>query len=733
MGRTPERRNALPEERRASRPLAVGPFLAYSDSEVMTDPAERLDELSMDLMVRGVADPHAFTIAIEDLLKAGVAPQAVAITELHRLRVIAEAGTSDFGDLLSAVGQLASTVTQTAAEESLGDTLHWDLSASPALIEAFTTEARERLVELERLLLIAERGEADRDTIDAAFRAMHNLKGEAAALELVAARVIAHRAEDLLGAARAGAELSGGAINALLRAVDTLRTVLGAMVTALGQETVIAPLMPDEVQSTLALLRNPESSTTVALAAIRSSDAPEPRTTESPAPSRSGEAPLAEMSHYFALPIASDEDERRVLRWMQVQASLTAISTEKHELPAAAGPSEPVADDGIRVPVTKLDSLIALTSDIHGLLHHLGDGDASTMARTRDRLSGLVERLQHASLTLRLVPIADAFQRLQRVARDTARQVARQVEVHIEHGGVEIDKGVVDRLAGPLMHLVRNAIDHGLENPAERTATGKSTSGHLRLIAAQRGNRVEITVVDDGKGLDVERIRAKAVEQGLIGADEQRSADDIFPLIFLPGFSTAKSVTDISGRGVGLDVVREAVEDLGGSVTVSSIKGEGTRFILDVPLTLMLQEGLIAACAGRRLVALQQHVHEVVPLRTATVRTILRAGELIEWRGSQIPLIRLREHLTPGSPMPHGGSALIITGQGEPFALVVDEVLGGQRVVVRAMPRLADRTPGLMGAALLNDGGLALVIDPIAIARKVLAKRIRTPETERVT
>jgi two-component system chemotaxis sensor kinase CheA len=417
--------------------------------------------------------------------------------------------------------------------------------------------------------------------------------------------------------------------------------------------------------------------------------------------------------------------EADLRRWLQLQAVLATVRLDDRPRRAAAVES-PAASEGeaVRVPVQRLDALLALVDELRRLHPRLAHEKTGERLRAHERLRTLLDRLQQESLDLRLVPLADTFQRLHRVGRDTARQVGKEIELRADHAGVELDKNVLDRLASPLMHLVRNAIDHGLEANAAREAAGKPRSGTITIEAAQRGNRVEITVADDGAGLDAARILAKARSRGLWREGQPETPELIHPLIFLPGFSTAETVSEVSGRGVGLDVVRAVVQELDGAIRIHTERGRGSRFTVDVPMTMALQDALVVSCAGRRVVVFQNHVHETMPLREETVRSVLGAGRLLLWRDQAIPLIDLHGFLDPALPDGSAATALVISGAGQPFALGIDEVIGAQRLLVRPLGDALRDVPGLAGGCLLEDGTLALVVDPAGAMRQALRRRL---------
>ncbi|MCS7009385.1 MAG: chemotaxis protein CheA, partial [Chthoniobacterales bacterium] len=317
---------------------------------------------------------------------------------------------------------------------------------------------------------------------------------------------------------------------------------------------------------------------------------------------------------------------------------------------------------------------------------------------------------------IRMMPVGTTFQKYHRLVRDLCRELGKEAVLVIEGGETELDKTVLDQLGDPLTHILRNSVDHGLEKPEERIAVGKPASGTIRLAAEHRGERVVIRISDDGQGLNTEKIRQKAIERGLISAEARLAEQEIWGLIFEPGFSTAQKVTGISGRGVGMDVVKKKIQGLGGEVSLQSERGKGTEILLSLPLTLAIIDGLMVEVDGDRLIIPLSIVSETIELRREE-RFRHNARNVVDLRGHPIPYLRLRELFGYGD----GGAAIepivIVEHQGQRIGLVVDRVIGNHQTVLKSLGRLCRNVAFFSGATILGDGTVALVLDVGGILR----------------
>jgi two-component system chemotaxis sensor kinase CheA len=354
-----------------------------------------------------------------------------------------------------------------------------------------------------------------------------------------------------------------------------------------------------------------------------------------------------------------------------------------------------------------------------------GGGDAS-LARSLMQLRGITSDLQRTAMAMRMVPIRGAFQKMGRLVRDAAVALGKDIRLVVDGAETELDRTVIEEIGDPLVHMIRNAADHAIEAPAERLAAGKPAAGTITLSACHQGGFVVVQVSDDGRGLDPAKIRAKAVQRGLIASDATLDVRDVLELIFSPGFSTAEQVSDLSGRGVGLDVVRRNVERVRGKVEVESVKGKGTTFTLSMPLTLAIIEGLVVAVAGQRFIIPAIAVRESFRPKPGAIATVHGQGELVEVRGQQLPLVRLGRHLgiTEAIDDPTRAIVVVLEAGSDRRCMLVDELVGKKEVVIKPLGEsFTGRTP-FAGAAILGDGRVGLILDTISIVR--LGKRSPT-------
>jgi two-component system, chemotaxis family, sensor kinase CheA len=374
----------------------------------------------------------------------------------------------------------------------------------------------------------------------------------------------------------------------------------------------------------------------------------------------------------------------------------------------------------IRVDTAKIDKLINLVGELvitQSMLSDLGARfDMRQLPVLLERMAELernTREIQERVMSIRMLPIGTAFARFPRLVRDLSAKAGKKIHLVLSGEETELDKTVIESIGDPLTHLVRNSADHGLEPPEERLDNNKQETGTIRLNAFHEGGNICITVEDDGRGLNRDKIVAKAIKQGLIGENEKLTDDQIWPLIFRPGFSTAEKVTDVSGRGVGMDVVKRNIEALGGTVSIKTSEGKGTTFALKLPLTLAIIEGMTVRI-GREtyIVPLLSILESIQPKREA-VKTIVGKGELINVRGTYLPMVRLYEifSLQPEHTDPIKSILLILETEGERVAVMVDEILGQQQVVIKSMEQNFRKVEGIAGATILGDGTVGFILD----------------------
>ena len=419
-------------------------------------------------------------------------------------------------------------------------------------------------------------------------------------------------------------------------------------------------------------------------------------------------------------------------RWARApQAHPPQTHTPQSSAPAAIAPTAPRArtasassagDDNrfIRVQADRLDAVINLL----GELVIAGAGAQLLARQTRHRglveantqMGRLIEEIRNGTLKLRMVPIGETFSRFRRVVRDTAAELGKDVALEIVGADTELDKSVVERIADPLMHLVRNGLDHGLETPAERQAAGKPAQGRLTLSACHEAGGILIRIADDGRGIRRDKVLQRAWARGLVPEGQTPPDDDILQLIFEPGFSTAETVTNLSGRGVGMDVVRRNIEALRGTVTVHSTDGAGSTIDIHLPLTLAIIDGFLVGVGSTKFVFPLESVVEVIESRSAALQPDERGRSCVELRNKVLPLVDLRSlYALDGSPPPRV-SVVVIQAQGRAFGVVVDALMGQHQTVIKPLSRMFQCLRGISGSSILGSGEVALIVDVVSLA-----------------
>jgi two-component system chemotaxis sensor kinase CheA len=343
--------------------------------------------------------------------------------------------------------------------------------------------------------------------------------------------------------------------------------------------------------------------------------------------------------------------------------------------------------------------------------------DGSPLHRNVSQLSRITKELQHTAMALRMIPIKPTFQKMERLARDLARSCVKKVIFSTSGEDTELDRTVVEEIADPLVHMVRNAMDHGLEPAEERVAAGKPEHGTVHLTAYHQGSNIVIELRDDGRGINPDKIYKKAVEKGVIAPNASLSREEIFALIFAPGFSTAEKVTAVSGRGVGMDVVKRNIEKLRGKIEIESEVGKGSVFKIKLPLTMAIIDGLVVRVGQDRFILPTTSVQMALRPAPETISTVHGTGEVMELRGRILPLHRLhrRFNIPADAEKPWDGIVVIIEHSGRTSALLVDEMISKQEVVIKNLGAFMQGLPGVAGGAILGDGNIALILDPASI------------------
>ena len=452
---------------------------------------------------------------------------------------------------------------------------------------------------------------------------------------------------------------------------------------------------------------------------ISSPNAPQPHGPALPEDSEAAQDP-APASPSSA---AAQSVERRKASVADRRQSSVADRRQSSQKPAASGESS-----SIRVAIDKVDRLIDLVGELviaHVMTAQMvEDFEPSCLPKLREAVASMernTRELHERVMGIRMLPVGTLFQRYSRTVYDIAQATGKQIRLETTGEETEIDKSMLELLGDPLTHLVRNAADHGVEAPEARQAAGKPEEGVISLRAFHRAGRIVIEISDDGAGIDLDRVRSKAIERGLIGHDSQLNDEQLRMLIFEPGFSTREEVSDLSGRGVGMDVVKRNVQQLNGTVTLTSEKGQGSTVSIELPLTLAILEGLLVRVGDRTLVLPLLSVIETVPLRNEQIVRVAERGEVVVIREESVPLLRLSRFL--GLPQENAAEdernsrrlAVIVEAGRRKVGLVVDELLGQQQVVVKSLERHLRKVDGLMGATILGDGRVAPIVDVTGI------------------
>ena len=399
----------------------------------------------------------------------------------------------------------------------------------------------------------------------------------------------------------------------------------------------------------------------------------------------------------------------------------------------SAPPAPPAAGPSIRIDLIKLDRLIDTVGELviaQAMLAQRLSNENVTAVEELGMLETLTRDIQESAMAIRAQPIGSVFSRVPRILRELATTTGKHVRLEVSGEGTELDKTVIEKLGEPLTHLIRNAVDHGIESAEERVAAGKSAEGTVTLSAEHRSGRIHIRIADDGKGIDQQRVLAKAIEKGIVAADAQLSREEIDHLIFAPGFSTADQVSNISGRGVGMDVVRQSVKELGGRITIESEQGKGTAFILTLPLTLAISDGMIINVGDQALVVPLANVVESLRPAPGEVKGLGVGRAMLNVRGKFLPILPLHDLVgAKGKPAsPENGVLIVVeTEASGQAALLVDGISDQRQFVIKSLETHYKSMEGVAGATILGDGCVALILDVDSLVSSVGAELLRTP------
>ena len=588
----------------------------------------------------------------------------------------------------------------TATEEKKSD-----LEEIPdeALLNDFITEALEYIDEIELNVLNMEQNPGDKDYVNAVFRPFHSIKGVAGFLNLTDIRDLAHNLENLLDKVRNDEQsVTRALIDVVLDGADTLKTMIGLLKkTPEVRKSELARInMTDLIRRIKGVDAASDDGQTKKIGEILVQD-----------------GVINEEVLNEGLEKAKAAPERKLGEVLINDGK----ATPKQVAQALRKQEEPAADKTtVRVDVRKLDDLIDMVGELvitHSMIQQnfTGQGQADrNLMRSITQLTNITSGLQQTSMSLRMVPIKQTFQRMSRLVRDLAKNSGKLVAIELQGEETEIDRNMVDEIYNPMVHMVRNSIDHGLERPEERIRLGKPEKGLICLKAYHRGGCIVIEITDDGRGLNKERIIAKALQNGTIQSADGLTDQDVCRLIFHPGLSTAEKVTDISGRGVGMDIVKCAVEKLRGKIDIESSSGQGTTFVLRFPLTMAIIDGMIVKVGSERFILPMTAIRQVMRPGESSYTNIADRGEVMNAMGQLFPLVRLYElfGIEPERRNPWEAIVVVVDGGDRSKCLLVDQIIGKAEVVIKGLGEGLKELKGISGGAILGDGQIGLILDP---------------------
>ncbi len=545
------------------------------------------------------------------------------------------------------------------------------------ILEEFVVECLEHIAAIEAALLDLGDTPGDAEKINTVFRAFHTIKGSANMLGLDSIQELGRLAEDILVRARKGEiRITGDCTNLLLRSCDSLKGMIESLEGARPGAELATPPGLDEL---LGRLAQPEAGAAGA----------------TPHPGRTGTADV-------------------------VPGGAAKEASVQRGPAIAAG-----AESTIRVRAAKLDSLVDLVGELV-IAQSMVDQDPAVVEGADERLAKnishagkLIGELQDLTMSLRMVTLKSTFHTMARLVHDLGQESGKGLHLAVEGEETEIDRNMVESLKDPLIHMMRNAVSHGIEPAEERKRAGKPAAGTVSLRAYHAGGHVVIEVADDGGGLDRETIAARAAELGLVEPGADLSENELFSLLFEPGFTTAQQATDVAGRGVGLDVVTKAVEALRGRVEVSSRPGQGCVFTLRLPLTLAITDAMLLRVGDQRFLLPTSSIEQSFRPEAPAVTTVMGRGQLVTFRGGVLPVFRLSELFGISDAVAEPSEALltVIEGNGRRCAVMADELLGRQQAVIKSLGAGLGQAPGVGGAAILADGRVAMILDATGILR----------------
>ncbi|MBL8645312.1 MAG: chemotaxis protein CheA [Rhodospirillaceae bacterium] len=619
------------------------------------------------------------------------------------------------------------------------------------LISEFVTECTESLGLLDQEMVRFEQNPNDAGILSNIFRVMHTIKGTCGFLGLGRLEKVAHAGEDVLGKFRDGAlPVTSEAVSLILECLDRIRTLIEALA-----ETGNEPAGDDS--AIISQLRAMAEGKAPAPAAAAPAAAPAAAATAATTTATDGGFPVAaELLEECAaaegdFPVAAELLAEVAAAEQTAPAAAAPAPAAVAATPAPAAKAPPQTEaraesngpgqgaQSIRVTVDVLENLMTLVSEMvltrNQLLQLARANEGSPFVESVQRLSRVTSELQEGVMKTRMQPIGNAWNKLPRIVRDLANELGKKIDLVMSGEETELDRQVLELIKDPLTHMVRNSADHGLERPADRTAAGKGDVGTIKLSAFHEGGHIIIEIADDGRGLNAEKIKAKILEKGLATPDElsRMSEADIQAFIMKPGFSTAEKITNVSGRGVGMDVVRSNIEKIGGTIQFVSTYGKDSTFTIKIPLTLAIVSALIVKSRNDRFAIPQIAVQEVVRASARSEYRIetLKGAPVLRLRNRLLPLVDLASTLTVSDTPMNEGYVVVCKQGGSLFGVVVDSISDAEEIVVKPLSSLIKNTPFYSGNTILGDGSVILILDTNGLASR-LGAGVKTVETANV-
>lgn len=594
-----------------------------------------------------------------------------------------------------------------AYEASPDEALYLPSDADADLIEAFITESSELIAKAEDALLLLENDPDNMDAVGIVFRAFHTIKGTSAFLELTWLSEMAHQAESLLSRIRdREIQYNEQYSDLALSGIDMLKELIISVKSMLDGEPFIKPANYDRL---LAMLANPE-----ACESIDDDEAPPPIDTAPPTVENEAEPEdISDVSEIEAFEKPDAELTNEHMSYAPDTKQDSQIEAVRH-----------MEESSVRVPVDRLDRFVDMVGELvvaHSMVSQdkvVMEGSHYELVKKVSHMSKIVRELQHMSMSMRMIPLRGTFRKMARLVRDLGRKAGKKITFVTEGEDTEIDRNMVDIINDPLVHMVRNAVDHGIELPHIREQKGKPGNGTIQLSAYHSAGSVVVEIRDDGKGLNREKILMKAIERGLIEDtpdlyEKGREDRDIFSFIFEPGFTTAQTVSDLSGRGVGMDVVKTNIEMLRGQIDIQSALDEGSVFKISLPLTLAIIDGMVVRVGQEKYVMPTVSIIRSIQPEPDDISSILNRGEVVSHSGRLIPLFRLGKlfEIEDAVDTPQEGIVVIVESEGKQAGLLIDELIGSQQIVIKTLGEAMKNIPGISGSAIMPNGRVGLILD----------------------